>query len=109
MLIQLRNTHAALRVGKTFIAESNSNKLVAYLRSSKDETLLIVINIDDAAVTASQLELAVGPLSGNYAAVSLLDHATISSLKANAKGGFDAYTPVAEIPPYGVIVIQLTH
>jgi len=108
-LIQLRNTHAALRVGKTFIAGSNSNKLVAYLRSSKEETLLVVINIDDAPVTTPELALAVGTLSGTYNAESLLDSSTISSLQSNAKGGFDAYTPLSEIPPYGVFVIQLTH
>ena len=107
-LIQLRNAHAALRVGKTFVAESNSNKLVAYLRASKEETLLLIINLDDAPVTDPQLELGVGPLSGSYEAVSLLDKSTISSLSANEKGGFDAYTPLPEIPAYGVIVIQLT-
>jgi alpha-amylase len=106
-LIQLRDNHAALRVGKTFIAGSKSNKLVSYLRASKDEILLTVINIDDSPVTDPQLELKVGPLSGNYAAVSLLDNSTVGSLQSNAKGGFDAYTPVPEIHPYGVIVIQL--
>ena len=108
-LIQLRNGHAALRVGKTFIAESNSNKLVAYLRASKDELLLCVINIDDSPVSDPQLKLGVGPLSGSYVADSLLENSTINSLQSNAKGGFDAYTPLSEIPPYGVIVIQLTH
>jgi glycosidase len=108
-LIQLRNEHPALRIGETFIAESNSNKLVAYLRASKGEILLTVVNIDDSPVTDSQLELSVGPLAGNYKGISLLDDSTASSLQSNAKGGFDAYTPLPEIPPYGVIVIQLTH
>jgi hypothetical protein len=40
--------------------------------------------------------------------MSLLDDATIGSLQANETGGFDAYAPLAEIPPYSVIVIQLT-
>jgi alpha-amylase len=107
-LIQLRNHHPALRVGKTFVAESKSNKLVAYLRASKDEILLTVINIDDSPVTDPQIELTVGPLSGNYKVVSLLDNSTVGPLKSNAKGGFDTYTPLPEIPPYGGIVIQLT-
>ena len=107
-LIQLRNAHAALRVGKTFIAESNSNRLVVYLRASNEETLLAIINIDDAPVTDPQLELSVGPLSGSYQAVSLLDASTMNALKSNDKGGFDAYAPLPEIPPYSVIVIQLT-
>jgi glycosidase len=107
-LIQLRNNHSGLRVGKTYMAESNSSKLLAYLRASKDETLLIVINIDDTPVSNSELKLSIGSLSGKYNAASLLDDSTISSLTANATGGFDSYTPLEEIPPYGVIVIQLT-
>jgi len=106
-LIQLRNNHTALRVGKTFIAGSKSNKLVAYLRASKDKILLTIINIDDSPATDPQLELKVGPLSGNYEAVSLLDNSSVGSLQSNAKGGFEAYAPLPEIPPYGVIVIQL--
>jgi alpha-amylase len=107
-LIHLRNAHPALRIGQTDVAESNSSKLVSYLRASADETVLVVINIDDAPVTDYQLNLSTGMLSGNYDAASLLDDSTINPLQANDKGGFDAYAPLAEIPPYGVIVIQLT-
>ncbi|RPJ28574.1 MAG: DUF3459 domain-containing protein [Chloroflexi bacterium] len=106
-LIQLRNDHSALRVGKTYVAESKSNKLLSYLRANEDETLLVVINLDDAPVTAYQLKLGRGPLAGNYAASSLLDDSTLNLLQANESGGFDAYTPLAEVPPYAVIVIQL--
>jgi glycosidase len=107
-LIQLRSAHSALRTGKTYVAESQSNKLLAYLRADEDETLLVLINIDDAPVTDYELELGRGPLSGKYAAASLLDDSTIHPLQANANGGFETYTPLAEVPPYGVIVIQLT-
>ena len=107
-LIELRNAHPALRVGRTYVAESDSNKLVAYVRASEDETLLVLINLDDEALTGYELELGVGPLSGNYSAESLLDDSTIDPLQANDKGGFDTYAPLAEIPAYGVMVIQLT-
>ncbi|HEX9331858.1 MAG TPA: hypothetical protein VF896_08235, partial [Anaerolineales bacterium] len=107
-LIQLRNAHSALSVGRTYIVDSNSNKLVTYLRSSPDENILTVINLDNQLVTDSQLQLEKGPLSGKYAAKSLLDDSAISALDANASGGFDAYTPLPEIPPYGMILIQLT-
>ena len=107
-LIQLRNAHPALRIGKTFVTDSNSNKIVSYLRVSKDEMLLIVINIDDAPISNYEIEVSTGPLAGRYNVTSLLDDATINSLTANDKGGFDAYTPLPEIPPYSVIVIQLT-
>lgn len=108
-LIQLRNAHPALQFGETFVAESNSSKLVSYIRANKEETILVVINIDDASVTDYDLNLSMGPLSGNYTAASLLDDAMINALQANDKGGFDAYTPLAEIPAYAAMVIQLTH
>jgi alpha-amylase len=107
-LIQLRNAHPALRVGKTFVVESNSSRLLGYLRASKGETLLILINLDDAPITDYDIDLSTGPLSGNYNAASLLDDSTIDAIQANDSGGFEAYTPLAEIAPYQVIVIQLT-
>jgi glycosidase len=106
-LIQLRNAHPALSVGQAFLTESNSNKLVAYLRSSEDESLLVLINIADTPITNFRLDLSTGPLAGNYSAVSLLDSSAINPLQANASGGLNAYSPVTQIPPYGVIVIQL--
>ena len=107
-LIQLRNAHPALQAGETYVAESNSSKLVSYLRANEEETVLVLINIDDAPVTDYELNLSTGPLSGNYNAASLLDDSTISPLQANDKGGFEAYIPLAEISPYSVIVVQLT-
>ena len=107
-LIQLRNEHSALRIGKTYVAGSNSNKLLSYLRVSNDETLLVVINIDNEPLTDYKLDLSIGPLSGQYNAKSLLDTSTINPLQANDKGGFDEYVPLPELPPYSIFIIQLT-
>lgn len=107
-LIQLRNQHDALRIGKTYVAESNSNKILSYLRVSSDETILIIINIDNEPLTNFKISLTLGPLSGLYTAASLLDTSTISSLQVNDKGGFNDYVPLAELPPYSIFIIQLT-
>jgi alpha-amylase len=106
-LIQLRNGHPVLQVGETYVAESDSSKLVSYLRASDDETVLVVMNIDDQPVSDYDISLGAGPLSGNYNAVSLLDDASFSQLQANDSGGFDQYVPLEEIPPYQVIILQL--
>ena len=107
-LIQLRNEHSALRVGKTYVAESNSNKILSYLRASSDQTLLVLIHIGNAPLTDYKLNLSVGPLAGQYNASSLLDASTPVPLTANAQGGFDDYVPLPELPPYSIFVIQLT-
>ena len=106
-LIQLRNEHSALRIGKTYVTDSNSNKVIAYLRVSKEEALLVIINIDDNPVSGYDLGLSLGPLSGKYNGTSLLGSSTINSLTANAKGGIDAYNPLDELPAYSVTIIQL--
>ena len=106
--IQLRNEHPALRIGKTYVAGSNSTKLASYLRVSNEETFLIVINIDDQPLTDYKLDLSVGPLSGQYNAVSIPASSPMASLTANDKGGFDDYVPLAELPPYSIFIIQLT-
>jgi glycosidase len=107
-LINLRMEHSALRVGKTYVAESNSKKVLSYLRVSGDESLLVLMNLDDESVADFVLNLSVGTLSGQYTAVSLVDNSAIHPLQANDKGGFDDYVPLAELPPYGIFVIQLT-
>ena len=107
-LIQLRNQHTALRIGKTYVAESNSNKILSYLRVSSDETILVLINIDDEPLSNYKLSLTLGSLSGQYNSASLLDTSTITPMQANAKGGFDDYIPLTELPPYSIFIIQFT-
>jgi alpha-amylase len=106
-LIQLRNAHPALRIGKTYVAQSDSNKLVAYLRASAEETVLVILNIDDQPVFDYGINLGVGPLTGDYNMTSLLGDSIFNPLQANDSGGFDNYIPLGEIPPYSVIVLQL--
>jgi glycosidase len=106
-LIHLRREHSALRTGDTYIADSNSNQLMAYLRSTPEENILVLINLDDQSVTDTQLSLDTGQLSGVYTATSLLDNSKLNDLQANASGGFDAYAPLTEIPAHAVVIIQL--
>jgi glycosidase len=106
-LIQLRNAHPALRVGETSIVESDSIRLLSYLRASGEETILVIINMDNEPVNNYTLSLARGPLAGNYDATSLLDDAVFNPLQANENGGFDNYMPLEEVPAHSVIVVQL--
>jgi glycosidase len=106
-LIQLRNEHSALQAGKTYVAKSSSDKLLSFLRSNEEETVLVVINMDDKPVSNYSINLKSGPLSRAYNAVSLLDDSTYSALQANTEGGFDKYVPLDEIPPHSVIILKL--
>jgi len=106
-LIELRDEHSALRIGDTYVAESNSNKLATYLRVSGDEALLIVINIDNEPLTGFKINLPIGPLSGQYTAVSLMGDIAINPLQASEDGGFADYVPTQELPPYSIFIIDL--
>jgi alpha-amylase len=107
--IQLRNEHSALCVGQTHMVESDSNKVLSYLRTSSDETLLILFNISDKPLSDYKLDLLIGPLNGQYNAASLLDSSKLESLTASNRGGIDGYIPLAELPPYSIFVIELTN
>ena len=107
MLIHLRNDHAALRVGDTFFVEAGHPALYASLRVSREETILILINLGGKAVSDYSLTLEEGPLSGEYILAPLLDAAQFTTPAITEQGGFENYQPVPEIPPYGRFILQL--
>ena len=106
-LIQARNQHAALRVGDLFLPQSGSASVLASLRVSQSEAVLSVINLGPDPVTNFSLTLAAGPLKGRYQAAPILGQGPAEDLAANGQGGFDGYQPVATLPGYGVLVLQL--
>ena len=110
-LLQLRNASPALLYGDTYPVNSSSPAVYSVLRVSRGEVLLVVLNLGDEAVTDLCLKLAKGPLSGEYQSSILLDAPANTSapagLTANANGGFDAYTPLPNLPAHASLVIKL--
>jgi glycosidase len=106
-LIQLRNEHAALRVGDYYGVRADNFSLLSFLRVSKEETLLVLINLSENPVSGFTLSLNQGPLSGGYSAYLVLGEGAPTNLDANSNGGFDGYQPIAEIPTNGMVIIQL--
>jgi alpha-amylase len=106
-LITLRNNHSALRVGEYFQVTTNSEPLLAFLRVSQEETILVIINLGEEAVDNFTISLNRGPLSGSYRAELLLGEGQVSDFRANDVGGFIDYQPLREIPATSTLVIQL--
>jgi glycosidase len=106
-IIQLRNNHAALRVGDFYTVRSDNFSILAYLRSSKEENLLVIINLSEQPVSGFSLSLNQGPLAGIYNVAPILGVGPFADLIANANGGFDAYQPGPEIPANGMFIYQL--
>jgi glycosidase len=106
-LIQLRNNHAALRVGDFYEIDTGSRAVFASLRVSTEETILVLTNLGSKPVNDYALNLETSPLAGNYTLAPLLDIGTFTSPTVTAEGGFENYQPLLELPPYGRFILQL--
>jgi glycosidase len=106
-LIRLRTAYPSLMMGDAYPVTSQHPSVYSLLRSRGGENLLVVLNLSDQEVTDYGLKLAAGPLSGNYQAQAVLGQGEPAGLVANAKGGFDDYLPLPNLPPYAGLVIKL--
>lgn len=106
-LIHLRNNHAALRVGEFTLLNTDHDSVLAFLRHSQEETLLVIINLGEEAASQVTLSVNRSPLAGSYRGITLLGEAEIADLVVTDMGGFSDYIPLNEIPANGALVIQL--
>lgn len=88
---------------------SGDTAVLAAIRSTPDETLLVVVNASDKPVAAPVLSLAVGPLCGSPNARFVVGDGTARPLSPAvlAGGGFSGYRPLDSVPPQSVSVIAL--
>jgi len=107
-LIAIRNQHAALRVGETSVIRSTNSALYAILRTSLEETILVIINLSGSAVSNYSLSLDESPLgAGTYRSYSLMGPDSSAKPAISSDGGFTDYTPLSKIQPYTTIILQL--
>lgn len=106
-LIRLRNAHTSLLQGDTYPVSATSSSVYSLLRVRGAEVMLVVINLGEEQVSDYSLSLAQGPLSGEYRGSTILGQGEPAGLTANAKGGFEDYTPLASLPGNSSLVIQL--
>ena len=106
-LIQLRNQNEALRVGEYAKVESDVQPLFAFLRYSKNQTVLVLHNMGAEPITDYALYFDGGIDLGNAQAVELLWGAEVSAPQIDADHAFNAYRPLDVIEPYRSYVIQL--
>ena len=106
-LIHLRNNHAALRVGEYTLVNTDNDSVLAFLRVSQEETILVIVNLGEEMVSDLSLSLNRGPLEGRYRGALLLGEGRVANLTTNENGGFSDYLPVSEIPANSTLVIQL--
>ena len=69
-LIHLRNNHAALRVGEFTLLNTTHDSVLAFLRHSREETLLVMINLGEEAAAQVSLSVNRSPLAGSFSPCS---------------------------------------
>ncbi|MEP7291275.1 MAG: alpha-amylase family glycosyl hydrolase [Chloroflexota bacterium] len=106
-LIRLRTEHPALTHGDFVPVASASREVYAFLRRSEEETVLVVLNLSDEAITDYGLSLEAGLSAGASVATSS-DGTAVTMPELTADGGFAGYLPLAELAPYSVIVIPFS-
>ncbi len=106
-LIHLRNAHPALRAGTLQLVESSDPAIYSFIRFTQTESVLVVINLSGEAITEYSLTLEQGPFSGIPPVELLMGEGEVAVPTFSAIGGFDAYTPLAELKPFSTIIIKL--
>lgn len=106
-MIQLRNNNEALQHGDFTLLLSASKKVLAFIRHSEEQTALVIINMDDRPVTDYALTLDASALTSVSDAALLYGEGEISAPTLTDAGGFEGYSPLAELAPFSITVIEL--
>jgi alpha-amylase len=108
-LIDVRSDNSALRTGELTMVESNSRKVLSYLRANDEQTLLVIINMDDRAVTDYALTVSESTLTSDVSVEVILGEAgaEAEALSAEESGGFEAYLPFDELAPFSIAILEL--
>jgi len=109
-LIGLRNSQPALQYGDTILVESTYRAAWGYLRYTEDETLLVVLNLDDRESNDYTFSIEESHLTG-VSSVDVLystTDVTPNLPQINENGGFTDYVPIdAPLPPFSIYVLRL--
>jgi glycosidase len=105
-LIRLNASSPALRHGEPIAVSSSHRRVYAALRSTPEETVLVLANFDDQPVRSYALDAAQSPLSAGAAGREEIDGVAVKAPTPGANGGFAGWQPIAELPGNGVYVVR---
>ena len=106
-LINIRSQHAALRVGDLTLLTTTNEAVYSCLRVSDSEAVLVIINLSDQPVDEVWLTKSDSSLQeGTFQLAPIMGMGNYDPIEFNAQGGL-FHLVNAEIPAYGVIILQL--
>jgi alpha-amylase len=114
-LIRLRAAHPALAAGDWLAVDAAPASVVSFLRSTGNDTILVVANLSEEPITGIELSVESGPLCGAPRGEVLFGPAgagaspvtAVASPAISAAGGLDGYRPVDGLGPREALVIRL--
>jgi glycosidase len=107
-LISLRKDNSALRTGSLSIITTGNSGIYASLRANETETILILANLGDKAISDYGLSLGEGVLiPGEYTLSPLLGNGSFTALNVNKNGQFSDFQLLTEVPPYGMYILKI--
>jgi alpha-amylase len=105
--IKLRNQHAALQDGSWVLVNSNDTGVFSALRIDQQEVIMVVANLTKSPITDYSLNFQSADLKDRIYKLKALfgpDASSVIKITNSTSGDF---SPVTELPPYGLYVYQL--
>lgn len=104
-MVHLRNANPALRQGALTAVDSSESGIYSFLRHTDEQTLLVIINLGDEAISDYALTLEESELNLSSATL-IFGEGDFLSPELNANDGFDSYTPLSELAPFTTYIIE---
>jgi glycosidase len=106
-LIQLRRKNTALSRGEITLLDADNTGVYAVLRSTADQTLLVIVNLTAISISDYQLSLDENLLSDG----TITPHSWFGTMETRpvtiSGGKFSEYKPFNELLPYASYILEM--
>jgi alpha-amylase len=108
-LIQLRADVPALRVGEGYKVKSTNPAVLALLRATDEQRVLVITNLGEAGIGDYALSMESGPLSAgaSYTPNGIWGDGPFASFTASQNGGFENFQPTGGLSPGQTLIVEL--
>lgn len=106
--IGFRNSIQALQSGNFEPVNTSSSSLIAFLRTGRKESVLVIQNLSGSTVREPLLSITDGSLGiGAYETTELQTGKSQSILRVNQGGSFSGFIPAAKVEPFQSLILKL--
>jgi len=106
-LIALRKSHSALRTGSVMLLGTNNTGVYSAILKNETETLLVVVNLTDEAISEYALTLKDADLAESAYSMEILFGAGQAVGPERSGEAFPDYKPFEKLNPYAMYVLNI--